>query len=65
MSTLAERQTRIIATHAGSLPRRTSLSAMLLARMNKQPFDAAALARETRKRWRRSSASSERSGSMS
>jgi len=48
MSTLAERQTRIIATHAGSLPRRTSLSAMLLARMNKQPFDAVELARETK-----------------
>jgi 5-methyltetrahydropteroyltriglutamate--homocysteine methyltransferase len=48
MTTLAERNSRILTTHAGSLPRRPSLSAMLLARMNRQPFDAAALARETK-----------------
>src|SRR5438874_7631361 len=47
MATLAERQGRILTTHAGSLPRRPALSAMLLARMNRQPYDAAALARET------------------
>ena len=46
MTSLAARD-RILTTHAGSLPRRTSLSALLLARMNRQPFDAAALARET------------------
>jgi len=47
MTTLAERNRRILTTHAGSLPRRSALSAMLLARMNREPFDAAALARET------------------
>jgi 5-methyltetrahydropteroyltriglutamate--homocysteine methyltransferase len=46
MASLAARERRILTTHAGSLPRRTSLSALLLARMNRQPFDAAALARE-------------------
>ena len=47
MTTLAERDRRIITTHAGSLPRRASLSALLFARMSKKPFDASALARET------------------
>jgi len=48
MTNLAERSRRILTTHAGSLPRRTSLSAMLLARMNKRDYDASALARETK-----------------
>jgi 5-methyltetrahydropteroyltriglutamate--homocysteine methyltransferase len=47
MAGLAEREKRILTTHAGSLPRRGSLSALLFARMSKQPFDPAALARET------------------
>jgi 5-methyltetrahydropteroyltriglutamate--homocysteine methyltransferase len=47
MASLAERERRILTTHAGSLPRRASLSALLFARMNKTPVDAAALARET------------------
>jgi 5-methyltetrahydropteroyltriglutamate--homocysteine methyltransferase len=48
MATLAERNRRILTTHAGSLPRRASLSALLFARMSRKPFDADALARETR-----------------
>ena len=47
MAGLAEREKRILTTHAGSLPRQDSLSALLFARMSKQPFDPAALARET------------------
>jgi len=47
MASLPERAHRILTTHAGSLPRRASLSALLFARMSRQPFDAAALARET------------------
>ena len=47
MAGLADRDRRILTTHAGSLPRRGSLSALLFARMSKQPVDAAALARET------------------
>ena len=47
MGLLDERHRRILTTHVGSLPRRQSLSEMLLARLNKQPFDAKALARET------------------
>jgi len=47
MATLAARDRRILTTHAGSLPRRASLSALLFARMSKKPFDAGALARET------------------
>jgi 5-methyltetrahydropteroyltriglutamate--homocysteine methyltransferase len=47
MAGLAERERRILTTHAGSLPRRASLSALLFARMSKQPFDPAALSRET------------------
>ncbi len=48
MATLAERNRRILTTHAGSLPRRASLSALLFARLSRKPFDAQALARETR-----------------
>jgi 5-methyltetrahydropteroyltriglutamate--homocysteine methyltransferase len=47
MASLPERTHRILTTHAGSLPRRASLSALLFARMSRQPFDAAALSRET------------------
>jgi 5-methyltetrahydropteroyltriglutamate--homocysteine methyltransferase len=47
MATLPERARRILTTHAGSLPRRASLSALLLARMSGKPVDAAGLARET------------------
>jgi 5-methyltetrahydropteroyltriglutamate--homocysteine methyltransferase len=47
MASLPERTHRIVTTHAGSLPRRASLSALLFARMSRQPFDAAALSRET------------------
>ena len=43
MATLAERNRRILTTHAGSLPRRASLSALLFARMSRKPFDAQAL----------------------
>src|SRR5215203_2690848 len=48
MAGLAERERRILTTHAGSLPRRGSLSALLFARMSKQPIDPGALARETK-----------------
>jgi len=44
----AERQKRIVTTHTGSLPRPDDLSALLFARMTKQPFDAALLARRER-----------------
>src|SRR5262245_19033667 len=47
MASLPERTHRILTTHAGSLPRRASLSALLFARMSRQPFDADALSRET------------------
>jgi len=47
MASLPERHHRILTTHAGSLPRRASLSALLFARMSRQPFDGAALSRET------------------
>ena len=47
MASLPERSHRILTTHAGSLPRRASLSALLFARVSRQPFDAAALERET------------------
>jgi 5-methyltetrahydropteroyltriglutamate--homocysteine methyltransferase len=49
MASLPERAHRILTTHAGSLPRRASLSDLLFARMSRQPFNAAALARETTK----------------
>jgi 5-methyltetrahydropteroyltriglutamate--homocysteine methyltransferase len=47
MSGLDERRRRIITTHTGSLPRADALSALLFARMTKQPHDADALARLT------------------
>ena len=47
MGLLDERHRRILTTHVGSLPRRQSLSELLLARLNNQPFDEQALARET------------------
>src|SRR5262245_5879146 len=48
MNAFAARHQRILTTHVGSLPRRASLSALLFARMSGKPFDAQALARETR-----------------
>ncbi len=48
MVTFPERSQRILTTHVGSLPRRPSLSALLFAKMSRKPFDADALARETR-----------------
>ncbi len=47
MSVIDESRRRIVTTGVGSLPRRHSLSDLLLARMTKQPFDPKALARET------------------
>jgi len=47
MANLPGSERRILTTHAGSLPRPQSLSALLLARMNRQPVDPATLARET------------------
>jgi 5-methyltetrahydropteroyltriglutamate--homocysteine methyltransferase len=47
MSGLDERRRRIMTTHTGSLPRPDALSALLFARMTKQPHDADALARLT------------------
>jgi 5-methyltetrahydropteroyltriglutamate--homocysteine methyltransferase len=47
MSVIDESRRRIVTTGVGSLPRRHSLSDLLLARMTKQPYDPAALARET------------------
>ncbi len=44
----SERQTRIITTHTGSLPRPDDLSSLLFARMTKKPFDADLLARRER-----------------
>jgi 5-methyltetrahydropteroyltriglutamate--homocysteine methyltransferase len=48
MGDLAERERRILTTHAGSLPRSAALSALLFARMAKKPFDAGELANRTR-----------------
>jgi 5-methyltetrahydropteroyltriglutamate--homocysteine methyltransferase len=48
MTLIDERQRRIVTTHVGSLPRPTSLSAKLFARMMKQPYDAAAYPDELR-----------------
>jgi len=48
MSLPEERARRIVTTHVGSLPRPSSLSAMLFARTQKQPFDATAFADELR-----------------
>src|SRR5689334_20057595 len=47
MSLIDECRRRIVTTHVGSLPRRQSLSDLMLARVNKQPVDEAVLARET------------------
>jgi len=48
MSQLDERHQRILTTHTGSLPRHDALSALLFARMTKQPYDAGELADLTR-----------------
>jgi 5-methyltetrahydropteroyltriglutamate--homocysteine methyltransferase len=48
MSRLDERNHRILTTHTGSLPRPDALSALLFAKMAKQPYDAAELARQAR-----------------
>jgi 5-methyltetrahydropteroyltriglutamate--homocysteine methyltransferase len=48
MSLSDERQRRIVTTHVGSLPRPSALSAMLLARTQKKPVDAAAFTSELR-----------------
>ena len=47
MSVIEESRRRIVTTGVGSLPRRHSLSDLLLARMVRQTFDAKALERET------------------
>jgi 5-methyltetrahydropteroyltriglutamate--homocysteine methyltransferase len=47
MSVIEESRRRIVTTGVGSLPRRHSLSDLLLARMVGKPFDAKALERET------------------
>ena len=48
MSRLEERHDRILTTHTGSLPRPDGLTELLLAKMSKKPYDAAALARQAR-----------------
>jgi 5-methyltetrahydropteroyltriglutamate--homocysteine methyltransferase len=48
MTLIDERQRRIVTTHVGSLPRPTSLSAMLFARMTGQPYNAQAFPGELR-----------------
>src|SRR5262249_32686319 len=48
MTLMDERQRRIVTTHAGSLPRPTSLSARLFARVSEQSFDADAFTTELR-----------------
>jgi 5-methyltetrahydropteroyltriglutamate--homocysteine methyltransferase len=47
MSIIDESRRRILTTGVGSLPRRHSLSDLLLARLSKQPHDTEALSRET------------------
>jgi 5-methyltetrahydropteroyltriglutamate--homocysteine methyltransferase len=49
MTLIEERQRRIVTTHAGSLPRPQSLSAMLFARTTGQSYDAKAFPGELRK----------------
>ena len=49
MTLIEERQRRIVTTHAGSLPRPQSLSAMLFARTMGQNYDATAFPGELRK----------------
>jgi 5-methyltetrahydropteroyltriglutamate--homocysteine methyltransferase len=46
MSVIEESRQRILTTGVGSLPRRHSLSDLLLARLNQQPYDPIVLARE-------------------
>jgi 5-methyltetrahydropteroyltriglutamate--homocysteine methyltransferase len=48
MTLIDERQRRIVTTHVGSLPRPDSLSAMLFARMTRQPYDAQAFTDQLR-----------------
>ena len=48
MSRLSEGSRRILTTHTGSLPRPDSLSALLFARMTRQPYDAGELAAQTK-----------------
>jgi 5-methyltetrahydropteroyltriglutamate--homocysteine methyltransferase len=47
MSMIEESRRRIVTTGVGSLPRRNSLSDLLLARLSKKPYDPNTLARET------------------
>jgi 5-methyltetrahydropteroyltriglutamate--homocysteine methyltransferase len=47
MPRLDERHRRILTTHTGSLPRPDALSALLFARMTRQPYDPGELARLT------------------
>ena len=47
MPRLEEAKSRILTTHTGSLPRPDSLSALLFARMTKQPYDEQALKTQT------------------
>jgi 5-methyltetrahydropteroyltriglutamate--homocysteine methyltransferase len=47
MSIIDESRRRVLTTGVGSLPRRHSLSNLLLARMLKKPYDADVLGRET------------------
>src|SRR5262249_15505659 len=47
MSRLDERHRRILTTHTGSLPRSDALTALLFARLTKQPYDAGELAHLT------------------
>ena len=49
MTLIEERQRRIVTTHAGSLPRPQSLSAMLFARTTGQSYDEKAFPAELRK----------------
>ena len=43
-----ERRRRVLTTHTGSLPRPEDLSALMWAKMTRQPYDAATLATRTR-----------------
>ena len=45
---IEERTTRILTTHAGSLPRPDDVSALLFAKMTAQPYDPTVLAAATR-----------------
>ena len=48
MSRLNEGSKRILTTHTGSLPRPDALSALLFARMTKQPYDPADMQAQTK-----------------